>query len=130
METNIVLVLSGSDTNVFQAILPDEGLVRRILPASISQPTFKEFQAGISYGLPFDEIVPINPDFGKDLANALHNAGIWTNEDLYTHAQDAVSAIQSACKIDLGKLIQAAEAYKPKQVKAPVTTKKTQGDTK
>jgi hypothetical protein len=120
---NIRLIQSGDKTNLYEGILDDEGLVRRMLPSSILAPTQAQFEDGIPYGLPFAELLKPSADLPQNIEAALHNAGIWTLDDLRTKGKQAVGAFQAAYGLELSRLIQIAEAYKPVIVKAPKAKK-------
>ena len=110
---NIRLVQSGEKTNVWEGILPDEGLVRRMLPSSTLAPSQEQFEQGVSYGLPFASLVKPSEDLALNVEKYLHNAGIWTLDDLRTKGKAAVGAFQAAYGIELSRLVQLAEQYKP-----------------
>jgi hypothetical protein len=76
-----------------------------IIVTSNHELTAAQIDSGIPYGLPFDEFLE-----NLDAEIGLHNAGIWTLQDLYTHAQAAASAL-SVYKLRLSDVIRAAEAY-------------------
>lgn len=109
----IHLVQSGEKVNVWEGILEDEGLVRRMLPSSILAPSLTQFEEGIPYGLPFASLVKPSEDFAANVEKYLHNAGIWTLDDLRTKGKAAVGAFQAAYGIELSRLVQTAEQYKP-----------------
>ena len=121
---NIRLVQSGEKTNVWEGILPDEGLVRRMLPSSVMAPSQEQFEEGVPYGVPFASLVKPSEDFALNLEKYLHNAGIWTLDDLRTKGKPAIGAFQAAYGIELSRLIQIAETYKPVLAKAPKAKKK------
>ena len=107
------LILSDDTADLYEVVLPGEGLVRRILPAG-KLPTLEHLQAGIPYGLPFAEMIPAPAaDFPANLETALHNAGIWNLDDLRTKGREAIGALQGVYTIELVRLIQLAENYKP-----------------
>jgi hypothetical protein len=121
---NIHLIQSNEQTNLYEGVIPDEGLVRRILPAKNRTPTQEEFEQGVPSGLPFAELIgEASKDLPQNLETALHNAGIWTVDDLRTKGKQAVGAFQAAYGLELSRLIQIAEAYKPVIVKAPKAKK-------
>jgi hypothetical protein len=121
---NIRLVQSGEKTNVWEGILPDEGLVRRMLPSSTLAPSQEQFEQGVPYGLPFASLVKPSEDLAENVEKYLHNAGIWTLDDLRTKGKAAVGAFQAAYGLELSRLIQIAETYKPVLAKAPKAKKK------
>ena len=121
---DIRLIQSGDKTNLYEGILPDEGLARRMLPASILAPTQAQFEQGVPYGLPFAELLKPSDDLPANLETALHNAGIWTLDDLRTKGKQAVGAFQAAYGLELSRLIQIAATYKPVVAK-PAKAKKS-----
>lgn len=125
---NIRLVQSGEKVNVWEGILEDEGLVRRMLPASTLAPTQSQFEQGVPYGLPFAELVHVPDDFATNLETALHNAGIWTLDDLRTKGKPAMGAFQAAYQMELSRLIQVAGTYKPVSAKPAKAKKKYEGE--
>lgn len=66
--------------------------------------------AGIQYGLPFDELVTINvtPQY---VAECLHAADIWSLDDI-VHKPNAVNAaLKRAYGLDLAALLKSAREY-------------------
>lgn len=120
----INLIQSNENTNLYEGIVPGEGLVRRILPAKNHAPTLEEFQHGIPYGLPFAELIKPSEDFASRVETVLHNAGVWTIDDLHTKGKIVTGALQNIYGVELVRIIQAAEMYlsskpisKPKRAK-------------
>lgn len=100
---------------------------RYTLPISIllyeTELTDEQINTGIPYGLPFTEFLKQPGDIVPRIEIALHNNGIWTLQDLHTQAQSVMSALQSVYRIELGKLVLAAEIYssqKHEPMQAPV----------
>ena len=120
----INLIISSENTNLYEGIIPGEGLVRRILPAKNHEPTLEEFQQGIPYGLPFKEIVQPSEDFSARVEVVLHNAGIWTIDDLRTKGKIVTGALQNIYSIELVRIIQAAELYLSSKPVKPKSAKK------
>lgn len=60
-------------------------------------------EKGVPHGLPWED-APVGKVTAKDIARALRNAGIWTAEDLRTRQREAVAALASAYRMDLGAL--------------------------
>jgi hypothetical protein len=94
--------------------------------------TDEQIDTGIQYGLPFAEFVKIPADFPARLETALHAAGIWTVEDLSKQAQLVVNTLQAAYRIELSKLIKAANEYESRDKDAVIQPaeprqKKTKG---
>jgi hypothetical protein len=102
-----------------------DGMVERcLLPAQLlaenPELTSEQIDTGAPYGLPFSEFVQPSPtkDLAQQLETALHNAGVWTLEDLRTKVPSAISALQVVYGIEFRKIVKAAEAYiiKPQSV--------------
>lgn len=108
----VTVVKSDGDAVVVEVVVSGI-LIRKIVPSgTVVAGELDEdvFEKGIEYGLPFDEIITAG-DIIPVLTRSLHNAGIWTLEDMKTKGQIVVSALQAAYRIDLGRLVQAAEKY-------------------
>jgi hypothetical protein len=75
-----------------------------IIIASENELTGAQLDAGIPYGLLFEEFLPSGSEV------ALHNAGIWTLNDLCVKAQTAVCALSSV-GLHLTDVIELTEAY-------------------
>lgn len=80
---------------------------RKIIPRSAvnenGQIDSFELETGIPYGIAWGDYLQLEAT-PKDIERALHNAGIWTAEDLRTKQQVAIGAIQTALSIHLGTL--------------------------
>ena len=107
------------------------GAAERVtLPMSIlngKDITESDLDAGISYGLPFAEFLTPASDIVKRLEIGLHNAGIWTVEDLQKKPNDVIRALRQTYGIEIGRIIQAAETYLQQEHdnKPPVAPKVT-----
>lgn len=111
---------------VVEAVLQGK-VERRIVPEGrVSDGVISEqdFESGIDYGLPFDEFI-CAIDITGQLQVALHNADIWTLEDLYSKGRQAIGALQAVYGVELARIIQAAEKYlKEKPASKPVSPQK------
>jgi hypothetical protein len=119
-EGKAALVQIVRDGKEKRATLPIDLLAE----GSNSEITGEQFDMGIPYGLPFAEIlgeVSISP---VDLENALHNANVWTLNDLESNLRPALGALTKVCYPVLLTLLQKAKAYHPAEVK-PAKKKKT-----
>ena len=69
--------------------------------------------AGIPYGVDFAQIInEIGMEASpENIDREFKRRGIWTIADLRARPQEAVSAIQAAYRMDLGRVLQAAKAY-------------------
>lgn len=63
------------------------------------------------FGLPWAKIAQLHAT-PEDLETALHNADIWTFDDLITKIQAGIGAIQTAYHLDHAALRTAAKNYK------------------
>lgn len=88
-----------------------------------SELTGDQFDMGIPYGLPFAEILGNVEITGADLQAALHNAGVWTLQDLESMMRPALGALTKVCYPILLTLHEKAKAYLPAEVK-PAKKKK------
>jgi len=68
----------------------------------------------IPYGVAWEE-VKFNTPKPADIAGALRQAGIWTKQDLFAKPQAAIGALQSVYRLDLGALIEFAQAAENKE---------------
>ena len=66
--------------------------------------------AGIPYGVDFSHLIVLSTT-PEDIDREFKRRGIWTIADLRARPQEAVSAIQAAYRLDLGRVLQAAKAY-------------------
>jgi len=66
--------------------------------------------AGIPYGVDFARLIVLSTT-PEDIDREFKRRGIWTIADLRARPQEAVSAIQAAYQMDLGRVLQAAKAY-------------------
>jgi len=86
---------------------------RGTLPAEFADRVelpLETLKSGIPYGIPWRMI--LKPAVTVDrLEEALHSAGVWTFDDLQSHPDWALAALQSAYSIDLGQLLVAASEF-------------------
>jgi hypothetical protein len=91
-------------------IIRDDNTERCLLPMDMitgaKELTGAQVDAGIPYGLQFGEFLKV-----PHIETALHNAGVWTLQDLYTKAQIVVSVLQAVSSLKLSEIIQLAESY-------------------
>ncbi len=67
--------------------------------------------ASIPYGVPFEDM-PLKQFTGEDLADAIHAAGVWTEEQVRVNAQKLVGVLRELYGIDLGKIVEFSAKYK------------------
>ena len=102
---------------------------RVILPMSVLGNTVEltdiEIDAGIQYGLPFEEFVILDTDIVSRLTTELHRSGVWTLDDLRKKPNLVIAALQSIYRLNVGRIVQAAETYLQQEhdVKPPVAPK-------
>ena len=116
-EAGLVEILRNGETERF--ILPMSVL------ANIVELTEFEIDAGVQYGLPFEKFVTPSENIIPNMITALHNSGVWTLNDLRTKPNLVIAALQSTYRIDVGRIVQAAETYLQQEhdVKPPVAPK-------
>lgn len=83
-----------------RAFIPAEALAPDV-PASV-------LERGVPYGLPWQDVPVAREGLPAAIARALHNAGIWTGDDLVRNQRAAMGAVQAALQIHLGALNQFA----------------------
>jgi hypothetical protein len=118
------LVESVTDGMAYRRIVPVHLVNLDETNPSVGKMEFSDFGVGIEYGLPFAQF--INPGVtALQVETALHNAGIWTLEDLQSKGRQAIGALQSVYSLDLGRILQAAQNYlKEARVEKPVAAKR------
>jgi hypothetical protein len=65
---------------------------------------------GVPYGVPWAQLLTVETT-AEHLEAALHGAGLWTLADVQRSPMAAVSALQAAYGVDLGRLLTAAAAH-------------------
>lgn len=72
--------------------------------------TEKDYPKGAPYGIPWEEIYhpSVTPEV---ISKCLHNADIWTEEDLRKNPNKALSALMEAYSLDVSALLIAAHQY-------------------
>jgi len=99
-----------------EAVVNDR-LVRKIIPAKVLNAGIVDavdFDAGVPYGLPLDEILPIVEHtviVKQRLIEALHNADLWTLEDMAHDVRAVIGALQSVYAIDAATIFRTAQEY-------------------
>jgi len=111
-ENGLIEVLRGGETT--RCILPMVMLRGKDVSDA-------EIDLGIPFGLPFSQFLQANPFIPEIVEVKLHNAGIWTLDDLRQNAQKAVRIIQSVYHIELASIIKSAEDFvaRPNETKVP-----------
>lgn len=85
----------------------DKGVHRAYIPVGAIEDgkvDSETLSAGIPYGVPWEKIPLAQPQPAM-FAEALRQAGIWTQQDLYRRPNVAIAALQSVYQVDLGALI-------------------------
>lgn len=73
-------------------------------------------EAGIPYGVPWEEFVQVVGVTPDDLADALRRRGIWTAEDLQKRHDAALGALMALTGLTLAALRKAASQYRNMEV--------------
>lgn len=97
-------------------IIRDGEIIRCILPAGLLKGedvelTDIQIDAGIPYGVPFAEFLQPSPFIASLVEKSLHNAGVWTLEDLRTKPNQVIRVLQAVYGIELTSIIAATEEY-------------------
>jgi hypothetical protein len=88
---------------VKRGILPPE----KVIDGKVDQ---ELLEAAIPYGVPWAEM-PIKPFTGEQLEKALHDADLWTAEQVMKNARKAIGALQTLYLVHLGSLVEFAAKY-------------------
>lgn len=91
----------------------DNGHVNRVVVpenALLSDTTITKeaIDQGITYGVPWKELISSVTVSGDALENALHDQGIWTYKDFFDKSQEVMGAIHTAFGITYSSLAQLA----------------------
>ena len=109
-----IIKSSGGEKTALVEWVQDEQPHRGFIPSSkIGKDNLVEepvLNASTQYGVPWEDI-KITQVTSEDIANSLRKAGIWTAEDLRTHQQVALGAIQAAYRVTLASCNQAAKQF-------------------
>ena len=97
--SSLVEWVAGGEAH--RAFVPAETLAPDGAPATV-------LDRGVPYGLPWQDVRLADADLPAALNRALHNAGIWTGDDLVRNQRAAMGAVQAALQIHLGALNQFA----------------------
>jgi len=100
----VALVEWVADGKVYRGFLPEKKFSPEGLPDSV-------LSKATPYGLPWAKLATFQAT-PEGLEEALHNADIWTLDDLVTKIQAGIGAIQTAYQFDLAALRTAAKNYK------------------
>jgi hypothetical protein len=114
---------------ILRCILPIELLANKDEGLSDTQ-----LDMGIRYGVPFAEFLQPTPtkSFASLIEKSLHNAGVWTLEDLRTKPNQVIRVLQSVYGLELSSIIAATEEHlaKPHENSKPVVTPKVKNTKK
>jgi len=110
-----VRVIRHTGSVILVSYVEDGAEKRRTVPAPTLDPdgtiSEKDLAAGIPYGIPWGKL---NLKFTVTLVGlekSLHNAGVWTLEDLMKHPQAVLGALQDTYRLDYAALLSAASDY-------------------
>jgi len=109
-----VRVLGKQDDSVLCEAVVDGKAERRFVPArSLKDDTVTKstFLKSPMYGIPWESL-ELEPITGDKLAQALHNAGIWTFEDAAQNNQAILGALQQIYSLDVSAILRFAKSYK------------------
>jgi len=70
-----------------------------------------ELASAALYGVPWADVLPVPQEYAAKLAKSLHNANLWTFEDVRTNMDAAVGAVQSALRMDVSTVLATARKY-------------------
>ena len=102
-----VLVEWNDGKAVHRVTIPEKELTGESEPLVIDSAVLA---MGIPYGIPWEDV--FKPSLKvSDLADRLHNAGIWTASDMLAHSRELYGIIQAFYGLDVGPLIMAATQY-------------------
>jgi hypothetical protein len=108
-----VNVVSRKDASALVEFVEGQAVQRKTVTAEaldgdkIAQ---DDLDLGVPYGIPWADLVKVTAT-PASIEKALHNAGIWTLEDLTSNPRRAIGALQAAYGLDLASLIRAANEY-------------------
>lgn len=126
-------IITQDDKTALVEFAQDERAKRVVIPVSEikkeneGQLDESVLNAGIPYGLPFEDIIELAPNFKQSIADELHNRGIWTAEDMRTFALVVHQAVMRAAGVEASRIIQLVLDYQPAKKSTPKpkpTTKK------
>jgi hypothetical protein len=108
-----VSVVARKDASALVEFVEGQAAQRKTVPADaldgdkIAQ---DDLDMGVPYGIPWADLVKVTATPGG-IEKALHNAGIWTLEELTSNPRRAIGALQAAYGLDIASLIRAANEY-------------------
>jgi hypothetical protein len=102
--TEVVLIEWVKDGEACRGFVPAKKFSAEGMPDSV-------LSKATPYGLPWAKLASFQAS-PEELEKALHNADIWTMDDLITKIQAAIGAIQTAYHLDYAALKTAAKNYK------------------
>lgn len=98
---NSTIIQSQGNVNLIEW-RDERGLHRSVVPASIREPKLADLEAGVPYGLNFEDL-PLT-----GISAYLRERGIWTEKDLQTKLETARAAINDFVTIELLKFARTA----------------------
>jgi len=109
-----VLRVDGGSTLV--EFVQDGEAFRKVVPSNKLTPDNeiddKSLSRGVSYGIAWaaelDKLSLPQIITSTEVEKALHNAGIWDQDDVWTNSNAVVGALQSLYAVDLGVIAQIA----------------------
>lgn len=107
-----VTIIQNKHTAALVEWVDRDGAHRCIIPqseiSSDKQVEMDVLLAGVPYGAPWAEIEPVIVS-GGEIERALHNASIWTFDDLQANPKGALGALQAVFGVTLSTLYQLAK---------------------
>ena len=92
----------------------DGTLQRAWVPRELAE-SQEEAALGIPYGVPWGEIIQLQPVDSAQLETLLRKRGIWTAADAQRHPQAIVGALIELVGVDMAAVIAAARHYEKEQ---------------
>jgi len=97
----------------------DGSFERKIIPSELiiheGENSFikkEDFDMGMSYGLPLEDIVKDIYVPARTVINNFHAIGLWTYEDFMSRPNEIISSIMSSTGLNLNSILQGIKAHK------------------
>jgi len=111
-------VKTKQGASLLECIRKDGTLERRVVPSDLvvheGENSFiktEDFEMGMSYGLPLEDLIQDVTVKAKDLIDNLHSTGLWTYEDLMANPNGIISSIMATAGTNLSSILQAIKAH-------------------
>lgn len=93
----------------------ENGTLQRAWVPAESADNQEEAALGIPYGVPWQEVIELQPIDSARLETLLRQRGIWTAADAQAHPQAIVGAIIELIGVDMAAVLRAARLYEKEQ---------------